>query len=89
MKGDENTPRGEAWPHSGHDMRFLSGQTKAEGERFEADGAVFLIFGRVVAGDDGEGCMCHESEGVGERVVVLGVESGSGAIGGGRDKGAK
>ena len=69
----------------GDDMRLLSGQTKAEGERFEADGAVFLIFGRVVAGDDGEGGMCHESEGMGESVLGmgLGVESGGG---GGRDK---
>lgn len=79
MKGGK-THLVEGMATLGHDMRFLSGKTKAEGERFEADGAVFLILGRVVTGDDGERGMCHESEGVGESVLGMGLESGSGAI---------
>jgi hypothetical protein len=67
----------------GHDMRFLSGQTEAEGERLEADGAVFLVFGRVVAGDYGEGGMCHDREGMGMGCI----EGRSGAMGVGGKKG--
>jgi hypothetical protein len=79
----EKTHLVEGMATLGHDMRFLSGQTKAEGEGFEADGAVLLILGRVVTGHDGERGMCHESEGMGE--------SGGGAVRvgeRGRDKGA-
>jgi hypothetical protein len=73
----------------GHDVRFLSGQTKAEREWLEADRAVLLVFRGVVAGHDRERSMGHGSEGVdGE---VLGME-GRGRVMSvrvGRDKGAE
>ena len=36
-----------------HDMGLLSGQPEAEAEGLEADGALVLVVGGVVAGDDG------------------------------------
>jgi len=45
-------------------MRFLAGQTEAEGEGLEADGAILFLFRGVVTGYDREGCVGHGSEGM-------------------------
>jgi hypothetical protein len=45
-------------------MRFLAGQTEAEGEGLEADWAILFFFRGVVTGYDREGRVSHGSEGV-------------------------
>ena len=47
-----------------HDMRFLAGQTEAEGEGLEADGAILFFFRGVVTRYDWEGRAGHGSEGM-------------------------
>ena len=45
----------------GDDVGFLSRESEAEAEGFKADGTLFLVVCRVVAGDDGERSSDHGS----------------------------
>ena len=60
-----------------YDMGFLTWETETEAEGFKADGTLFLVVCRVVAGDDGKGSGDHG--GVGVEASCVGV----GGVGGG------
>ena len=53
-------------------MGFLTWETETEAEGFKADGTLFLVVGRVVAGDDGERSGDHGS---------VRMDGGRGAVG--------
>lgn len=43
-------------------VRFFAGESEAEAERFETDGAFLLVVCGVVRGYDGDGCWRHGGE---------------------------
>ena len=55
-----------------YDMGFLTWETETEAEGFKADGTLFLVVCRVVAGDDGERSGDHGS---------VRMDGGRGAVG--------
>ena len=56
------------------DVGFLAGETVAEAEGFEADGAFFLEV-VLLGGDDGDGCRVHGGKGMAAPVEIHRIKS--------------